>query len=850
MADEALDNPQDAEALLDGADARPEYPPIGPDAPWSAVWQLPVLLLGLGLFALGIWAVLPTSDPPSMDGLLDSAAMYLEADNLETAIEKLEVAKANHAVATPAQIGRTWALYGDLNFQQLTKQRSPDPVREAETEAIREARQHIITYYRKAEDAGTGYQLTTRQLGRLARTMVPMDRDAEVMAVLERLAGAPAEARYSIVRAMIERKLAAAGGVDHNQLVPLIERFREEVRTETDRAKADEAVVWVTMIESKQWLASDPATAERFIFQHFPRLMARGVDDEALGPLYVLLAHAQRLQEKHDEAEQNYANAERRLPRQHAMQAQVLLGVAQISLRRGTRDQDPEAGMREALELFKRVVEQFPSEPAYVDGLIGRADVESRLGMHGEARDHFARAAKELLRSPQWDPRRKALGGAVLSHAQAAAEQNAFERSLDLLTLLRPLYEPNPPAQLIHRFALTHELIAQQHDDAAHGTLGIQPTTDARRMHNQEAAIHFGKSAEFFWQYAGLVTQTDDQAHGDALWRAARNFDRAQLWDDAIKVYQAFVRGRLDDDRKLHAKHLLGKAYMAAGDFQAAVDLFNELRRDHPKGRWSYESLVPLARGYAAMQQFASARRVLLEATSDHPAITPDSQVYQDALIELGRLYYEAGQDDPAAFVRAIEVLTEAVERFGDGEAGASLRYLLADSNRRSVVTLDAKLRDRRSQRELIALQAERLRRLQESEIYFNQVITELEARDAALLSPLERTYLRNSYFFQADSAFDRGQYEQAIALYDEAAKRWEADPASLVAHVQIVNAYCEMGNYPAAKRANEKALWALERLPDEAFDDPTLPMSRRHWEDWLRWTSQIDLFGTQARAE
>jgi len=201
-------------------------------------------------------------------------------------------------------------------------------------------------------------------------------------------------------------------------------------------------------------------------------------------------------------------------------------------------------------------------------------------------------------------------------------------------------------------------------------------------------------------------------------------------------------------------------------------------------------------------------------------------------------------------FVRAIEVLTEAVERFGDTEAGASLRYLLADSNRRSVVTLDAKLRERRSQRELIALQAERLRRLSESEIYFNQVITELEAREFDELTALERTYLRNSYFFQADSAFDRGQYDQAIALYDEAAKRWEADPASLVAHVQIVNAYCELGDYAAAKRANEKALWALERLPEEAFDDPTLPMSRRHWEDWLRWTSQIDLFGAQARAE
>ena len=38
-----------------------------------------------------------------------------------------------------------------------------------------------------------------------------------------------------------------------------------------------------------------------------------------------------------------------------------------------------------------------------------------------------------------------------------------------------------------------------------------------------------------------------------------------------------------------------------------------------------------------------------------------------------------------------------------------------------------------------------------------------------------------------------------------------------------------------------------LERMDDEAFDRPEVPMTRQHWQDWLRWTSELDLFERQA---
>ena len=65
----------------------------------------------------------------------------------------------------------------------------------------------------------------------------------------------------------------------------------------------------------------------------------------------------------------------------------------------------------------------------------------------------------------------------------------------------------------------------------------------------------------------------------------------------------------------------------------------------------------------------------------------------------------------------------------------------------------------------------------------------------------------------------------------------------ALVALVQIVNAHCELGQFESARVANLRARQQLERMPESAFhDEAALPMSRQHWEDWLRWTSEVNL--------
>ena len=281
-------------------------------------------------------------------------------------------------------------------------------------------------------------------------------------------------------------------------------------------------------------------------------------------------------------------------------------------------------------------------------------------------------------------------------------------------------------------------------------------------------------------------------------------------------------------------------AYQADGDYDNAAKLFSDLIDEHPHRPEAYESLVPLARCQIASNQAAQAEQLLRGVVTDHPAITPDSQAYREALIELARLYYDREQ-----YEDAVQRLALAVERYGESAEGALLRFRLADAYRRSIAQIDRTLTEPMARSRELALRAHRAERLEKAQILYSQVISDLESRDVAALSPLAKLFYRNAYFYRADCAYDLARYEQAISLYDLAARRWESDPASLVALVQIVNAYCELDMIQEARVANDRARFQLDRIPDKAFEDEHLPMKRQHWEDWLRWSEQLDLFGS-----
>lgn len=738
--------------------------------------------------------------------------------------------------------GRYYELLGDHDWLVYADM-YPVPVDTSESTA---QLKKVIEAYKTAEN-DHDQKLDGESMAWWAEALVLLNREDDALKIVDRMDAKDADKRYRLIRDLIESHRHDG---DAKAFARMLDRFDRTLRDEKNKKKQLTQRQWIAEVRAKHYLdVKDPQRAIDYINREMQRLRAAGAKDAP--QLLVLLGRAYQDVADFDNARRLYSVTQQLINDSDPLNAPILVGQAQIELAVGGVGFEDRAHV-----LFTRAAKEHPMGPAYVDALIGRAHVEAMQGRVADAVDHFKLSIAQLLdNTPAWDPRRDDVTTKIASHIDRSIDLENHDDALDYISLLLPMYDGGEalPARLLLQFAEIHQQIAVRRKERADAMDPLtwvgpgDPPLAARRNSYQESAFHYGEAAQYFKRHADAVTVLDDESHGQSLWSAGANFDSAQRWPDAIDVYAEFVSTRPGDGERLKAQHHLAKAYMADRQYESAIGIFNDLIEQNPQSNWAYESLVPMARSYTATGQTDAAVRVLLSIVDGHPGIRPDSDTYRKALVDIARTYYLQGQDDPVYFVSAIERLDTAVERYGHTTEGPILRYMLADSLRRSSRALVQQAANARSDPQRLAFDAERRERLRNAEMYYDQVITELEARFAAARSDLENLYLRNAYFYKADCTYDRGDYPVAIDRYREAAQRWSAYPASLVAQVQIVNAYCELQEFQQAYVANQNALWQLSQMEDEVFDRPDMPMTRQHWEDWLRWSSELKLLDKQA---
>ncbi|MEM9419237.1 MAG: tetratricopeptide repeat protein [Planctomycetota bacterium] len=809
---------------------------------WTAVWQLPVLLVGVVLLGVGLYLAKPRYTPPDFHGMLDTVDQYLEADNLEEARLRMDkLVEEGIEAEDDLTRGRYYQYLGDHDWL-VYSDLYPVPVDTPES-AVQLRK--VVEAYEAAEDFGRTLDGISMQ--RWAETLVLQGKEDDALAIVDRMDAKDAGKRYKLIRELIEQHRSDG---DPEAFARMLDRFERTLRDESNKNEQLKQRQWVAQLRARHYLdVEDPQRAIDYINREMQRLRAAGADDAP--ELLVLLARAYQYVADFDNARRLYAISQQMIHDGNPLNGRILVGLAQIELAVGGEGFEDRAHT-----LFSRAAKEHPMGEAYIDALIGRAHVEAMMGRVTDSVDHFRLAIAQMLEvTPAWDPRRREVTEKISSHVDRSIDLEMYDDALDYISLLLPMYDGGKalPAETLYQFAEIHEKIGEARMARAESMDPLMwagpgdPPVKARRNAYQEAAHHYGKSAEYFKRHADTVTVIDDEAHGESLWAAGKNYDLAQRWPEAIDIYAEYVTTRPGDGEQLKARHHLAKAYMADRQYESAIGIFKDLIDENPQSNWAYSSLVPMARCYTAMGQTDAAVRVLLSIVDGHPGIRPDSDTYREALVDLARTYYLQGQDDPVYFVSAIERLDTAVERYGNTSDGPVLRYMLADSLRRSSRDLADQAQGARSERQRLAFQAERNERLRNAEMYYDQVITELEARFAAARSDLENLYLRNAYFYKADCSYDRQDYVVAIDRYREAAQRWSDHPSSLVAQVQMVNAYCELQEFQQAYVANQNALWQLGQMEDEVFDSPDMPMTRQHWEDWLRWSSELKLLDKQS---
>lgn len=819
-------------------------PPSTKTTSWTSVWQLPVLMVGMVLLGVGLYLAAPRYTPPNFHAMLDTVKQYLEADNPEEVRVRMDKLR-EEGIEQEDNLTRgryyqylgdhDWLVYSDLY---------PVPVDTSES-AVQLKK--IVEAYEKAEDLGR--TLDGHAMQRWAEALVLQGYEDDALAIVDRMKASDAKMRYGLIRELIEKHRSDG---DPKAFARMLDHFERTLRDERNKKEKLKQRQWVAQLRARHFLdVNDPQRTIDYINREMQRLRAAGAEDAP--ELLVLLGRAYQDIADFENARRLYSVSQQMVHGSDRLNGRILVGMAQIELAVGGEGFEDRAHT-----LFTRAAKEHPMGEAYIDALIGRAHVEAMMGRVTDAVDHFRVAIAQMLDvTPAWDPRRKQVTDKVASHVDRSLDLEQYDDALDYLTLLLPMYDGGKalPPSTLRQFAAIHEKLGETRMTRADSMDPLtwagpgDPPVKARRNAYQEAAHHYGRSAEYYKRHADTVTVIDDEAHGQSLWSAGENFDLAQRWSDAIDIYAEYVTTRPGDGEQLKARHHLAQAYMADRQYGSAVGIFKDLIDENPQSNWAYESLVPMARSYTATGQTDAAVRVLLSIVDGHPGIRPESDTYRKALVDLARTYYLQGQDDPVYFVSAIERLDTAVERYGNTSDGPVLRYMLADSLRRSSRALADQAQNARSERQRLAFQAERTQRLRNAEMYYDQVITELEARFAAARSDLENLYLRNAYFYKADCSYDRRDFTVAIDRYREAAQRWSDHPSSLVAQVQIVNAYCELQEFQQAYVANQNALWQLSQMDDEVFDSPDMPMTRQHWEDWLRWSSELKLLDKQSAA-
>ena len=800
-------------------------------------WPLPAMVAGALLTAGGVAQAIMSKPAPDFAPGLRAAAAQVEEQAYRDAIETLNGRVAPHLddPAFTQELRRTYHL---LAARALHGANVDLASRQAENDNA------VVGRYEAAAALGGG-ELAPEDRYRLADTLTALDRPREALDQARALGGAHAETRARITRRVVDDELAS----------PTIDR--ELVLDAVGRLLGDEELA----MGDRVWgLATRAAVLRRGgeheraingLLRELPRLIGRGAPGLAslqleLGRSYLALGAIERAMIALDRVLESP-----RVPESDPRRAWAALyrGRAEMI------DSEDEIALEEARRRLLGVVERHPEHPARLGALlsIGRIDIE--LNNTAGAIDSFEELLASLrsLPEPPREPSVERITDGLLEAFEATRSRGETDAALRITELAVGLHAErgSTPAHVLEAAAVAHR-------DRALAVMGLErPESPAREdglwsrigfgaldaATEQEAKSHLIRSASLYREHAERFVVDDIERYADSLWRAARLFDRAGDDEAAVSAYNEFIESLPSETRRAEAMFRAAQAYHAMGRYRTAASRYRALR-DLARapgvtavGDWPARSVVPMARALVSdtdPTNDAEAESLLRRALSGVSG-GPDRLEFGDALLQLGRILHRTGR-----YAEAIERLRELLEREPDHPEADVARYTLADSHRRLAGEIASELEgvDRAGRAQ--ALEAERVAHLERATGLFERVRRDLSGRRESTLDALERVALRNSTFYMGDCAYDLGDLDAAIAHYSAARTAYPSDPAVLVALIQIVNAYLDKGEIPSARTAHQRARDFYETLPEDVWDDPSLPLSQQDWERWLDSSTRL----------
>lgn len=819
------------------ASPKPPHPDQNQPPTWRDVWQVPVLGVSLLLLAGGLTAAFVTRPKPDLSAGMVGAKAQIDNHAFEDALRILNndvLPGIGKGTLSPDQrrefhLLRARAIYlgqKDLNLDRVENHRS------------------IVSEYMEAEHLNA--VLSEQDQVYLCSTLLSLGELDRAVRRAEALPETFRDARNDLIKRCIDASL-----VINPPRPTLALDLITFLNTDTRLGIEDRA--WSLARQGSVLLSQGYASeAVGKIVKGLPRL--EGADSPILGEIHYTLARAYEKQNELDESAKELEKAATLLDVGSPVIPALTLLQGQIYHRK--------PGLGSARERYQTVISKFSFSPELAGALLGMGEIEAESLLsqdNGQERAEGGDAAGALTRSIDYytkvvdllrnsgapgsglTPER--VGESLLSRFREQFEGRTpdYAKALQFATLAEQLFGPDkaPPAVLL-ALAQVHHRMAGEILTNATGHGGVLSLANADPATQREAREHLIRAGEHYRNHASRVVAASAAQYGESLWAAADVFDRAGDTEAAVSAFQQFASDFPGDIRQPEASFRLAQCHQARGNLDLAAKFYRDLIAGRDKGEkagpFADASYVPLAQTLLADGDAANDAEAenLLSSVVNGALGGTRTQAFRDALSELGQRYYQTGR-----YERAIERFEEFLTRTAQDPGGASafaidsVRYKLGDAYRLSAAGLAGQLASgampegERREKETL-----RVARLRSAAGAFELVRSTLEARPHR--TALEDVYLRNSYYYLGACAFDVKDYGTAIAHYEAARERFPKDPASLVALVQVVSCYLAQGDLAKATLANQRAQRFYDSIPQAAWDDPGLPMTRADWKQWL----------------
>lgn len=787
------------------------------------------------MLAAGIVAAVVTAPKPNYEKMLGQAEGMIAHDEYRPALDLLNKKLRlyyDHGSLTPEQ-GRRFHLARARAVYLGEKQAGVENEENAKS---------VVEEFGAAQKDGA--KLEPRDQVFLAEANVTLGRFDEAQELLAALPASEREARGHIVKKMVMKRLEAPGASSEDLLRMLAEFLKDPELSATDRA-------WALGRQSELLLRSGlPERAIAKLVQTMPALV-NACTPEQMGELYLLLGRAYWEAQSLTDAGRQLEQAVAALPETDERRGEAMVLLGRVDELTKASDE----GRQEARSRYMAVVDKFGETRVALPALLGLGEVEAAGNDFEASIRAYTRLVHEMKAGKSHpDALPAVVTGSLMDRYRGRFDTGDTQTALKYATLAEQLYSADsvPPEVLLavakaHRKAAMDLLKSVGNTDRVNDLARVDPAT------REQARLELLSAGQYFKRHADRVGVADNAAYGESLWTAADSFDLAGDPEQAIPLFTDYAKYFPGDPRQAEARYRLGQAYQARGDYGTAAQLYKGLRDDAASpgnniGPFADLSVVPLAETMLMDTDPANDAEAatLLQDVVEGRVGDPKSNQFRDGLVELARL--KRRNHDYAG---AITHLEEAVARFPDDPRLDDLRYDLADSYRQDAHAIEKTLDEGMPDHKKIALQEARVDRLRKARDLFEVVRRSLEAKDQRRLGKLELLQLRNSYFYMGDCDFDLKDFEGAIRHYDAARERYPRDPASLVAMMQIVNAYVELGDTQRAQTAQNRAMQFYDTLPASVWNDPDLPMGREDWQHWLDSMNKLkSMNGTQAQGQ